>query len=302
MDLAELLCNEECVETLLEHPQSPALSKAEWSGWTVVEGQEKVSCAEASVELESLGLKQLGHWVGHKLAHQEFSIEARERVLAIEWLQHLREIHSLRWQTFGVAVNLLDRFLVSSRGFPVQLVSLAATAAMMVATKMEEVAAPSFQSFFACCMGQFSGDTLKQMEVNMLQTLKWEAAAVTPYHFAETILYAYGQALVSTADAQGISAAMFREEVFEVIAKVVTEDEFLCYLPSVISFGVIKAVARHNGLDMQLIEQELHCFNAEKHRWLDVEACCRMLENNILFHYRRAQSPRGHFESMHEFE
>mmetsp|Transcript_9682 Transcript_9682/g.58526 ORF Transcript_9682/g.58526 Transcript_9682/m.58526 type:complete len:303 (-) Transcript_9682:2675-3583(-) len=302
MDLTELLCSEECVETLLDQSHSPALSKAEWTGQTVVEGRNKVSHAEAFTELVSLGSKQMSHWVGHETAHRGCAIEAKERALAVEWLQHLRELHSLRWQTFGVAVNLLDRFLVDSFGFPINLLGLAATAAMMVATKMEEVDPPPFLSFLSCCMGRFSQDTLAKMEVNLLQVLKWEVAAVTPYHFADTILHAYGQDLVSTADAQEMSSTMFREELFEIIARIMTEDEFSCYLPSVIAFGALKALARRNRLDTHRIEGELYHFNAERHRWQDVEACCRMLEDNVLFHYRRAQSPRGHFESTHEFE
>lgn len=302
MDFADLLCSEECVETMLDQSHSPALSKAEWTGQTAVEGRDKVSQAETFTELLSLGSKQMSHWVGHELAHQRCAIEAKERTLAVEWLQHLRELHSLRWQTFGVAVNLLDRFLVNSFGFPVNLLGLAATAAMMVATKMEEVDPPPFHSFLSCCMGRFSRDTLAKMEVNLLQVLKWEATAVTPYHFADTILHAYGQALVSTSDTQGQSSTMFREELFEIIARTMTEDEFLCYMPSVIAFGALKALARHTRLDTHVIEGELYRFNVERHCWQDVEACCRMLENNVLFHYRRAQSPRGHFESTHEFE
>jgi cyclin B len=111
-------------------------------------------------------------------------INERMRAILVDWLVEVHLKFKLMPETLFLTVNLIDRFLAkkSSTRKNLQLVGVAA---MLIASKYEEIWAPEVKDFVFISDKAYSRDQILSMEKYMLNALKFKLTVPTTYHFLE---------------------------------------------------------------------------------------------------------------------
>jgi hypothetical protein len=113
------------------------------------------------------------------------------RLIVASWVVEVAEEFGLQQETLHLAVALLDRFLSATRGVPRGVLQLAAVAAVLVASKEQEVAHPSVGRLTAISANCFRAEDLLRMERILLDALEFRVSSPTAF----TFLHLYVQAL-----------------------------------------------------------------------------------------------------------
>lgn len=83
-----------------------------------------------------------------------------------------------------LSVNILDRYL-SKRIIEKEELALVAIAAMLVASKFEEIYPPEIRDFVHACNKAFLKDDILIMEVKVLKCLNYDIVTASPFRFLE---------------------------------------------------------------------------------------------------------------------
>ncbi|XP_076004973.1 cyclin-A2 [Genypterus blacodes] len=142
------------------------------------------------------------------------------RAILVDWLVEVGEEYKLQNETLYLAVNYIDRFLSSMSVLRGKL-QLVGTAAMLLASKFEEIYPPEVAEFVYITDDTYTKKQVLRMEHLVLKVLSFDLAAPTIYQFLTQYF------LQQTVNKQVESLAMFFGEL-----SLVDSDPFLKYLPS----------------------------------------------------------------------
>jgi cyclin-A len=117
------------------------------------------------------------------------------RGVLVEWMNEVAIEYNVTRHTFFLAVNYLDRFL-SSFAIARTRLQLVGMAALLIATKYEEIMPLLVEQVSYISEYTFTREALLRMEVVMLKTLNYELAAPTCWEFAHSF------AIVAELDAK----------------------------------------------------------------------------------------------------
>ncbi|KAG8373424.1 hypothetical protein BUALT_Bualt11G0022800 [Buddleja alternifolia] len=100
---------------------------------------------------------------------------------ALDWMFKACSHHNFGELCLYLAMNYLDRFLSAYNlpGGKTWAIQLVAVACLSLAAKMEEAGEPKFL---------FEGKTIQRMEIVVLNYLKWNVKAYTPFNFIDYFL------------------------------------------------------------------------------------------------------------------
>ncbi|KAI9152807.1 hypothetical protein LWI28_001509 [Acer negundo] len=113
------------------------------------------------------------------------------RSKAIQWLLKSRSRLNLSFETVFNAANYLDRFLSINpcHGWRHWMIELLSVACLSVASKFIETSAPSLHEIQMDDLDySFQSNTIKRMELALLQTLGWRLACITTYSYVELLI------------------------------------------------------------------------------------------------------------------
>ncbi|KAJ8382681.1 hypothetical protein SKAU_G00034590 [Synaphobranchus kaupii] len=142
------------------------------------------------------------------------------RAILIDWLVEVGEEYKLHNETLYLAVNYIDRFLSSMSVLRGKL-QLVGTAAMLLASKFEEIYAPEVAEFVYITDDTYTKKQVLRMEHLVLKVLSFDLAAPTINQFLTQYF------LHQPVDNKVESLSMFLGEL-----SLVDSDPFLKYLPS----------------------------------------------------------------------
>uniref|UniRef100_A0A8D0H1P5 Cyclin-A2 n=1 Tax=Sphenodon punctatus TaxID=8508 RepID=A0A8D0H1P5_SPHPU len=145
------------------------------------------------------------------------------RAILVDWLVEVGEEYKLQNETLHLAVNYIDRFLSSMSVLRGKL-QLVGTAAMLLASKFEEIYPPEVAEFVYITDDTYTKKQVLRMEHLVLKVLSFDLAAPTINQFLTQYL------LHQPANAQLESLAMYLGEL-----SLIDADPYLKYLPSVIA-------------------------------------------------------------------
>ncbi|XP_044515271.1 cyclin-A2-like [Gracilinanus agilis] len=148
----------------------------------------------------------------------------RIRVFLVSWLVSLAEFHQLQDETLHLAVNYIDRYL-SLESVSLGELSLIGIAALLVASKFEEVFPLRVGGLVNLLAGQFSKKEIIRMERRLLEVLTFDLSAPTINHFLTQYFLHQEQ-----PNSEVENLAMFLGEL-----SLINTDTYLKYLPSVIA-------------------------------------------------------------------
>ncbi|XP_014874735.1 cyclin-A2 [Poecilia latipinna] len=142
------------------------------------------------------------------------------RAILVDWLVEVGEEYKLQNETLYLAVNYIDRFLSSMSVLRGKL-QLVGTAAMLLASKFEEIYPPEVAEFVYITDDTYTKKQVLRMEHLVLKVLSFDLAAPTINQFLTQ--YFCHQAVTKQVE----SLAMYLGEL-----SLVDSDPFLKYLPS----------------------------------------------------------------------
>lgn len=142
------------------------------------------------------------------------------RAILVDWLVEVGEEYKLQSETLYLAVNYIDRFLSSMSVLRGKL-QLVGTAAMLLASKFEEIYPPEVAEFVYITDDTYTKKQVLRMEHLVLKVLSFDLAAPTINQFLTQ--YFLQQSVSSKVE----SLAMCLGEL-----SLVDSDPFLKYLPS----------------------------------------------------------------------
>ncbi|KAH7850213.1 hypothetical protein Vadar_029338 [Vaccinium darrowii] len=241
-------------------------------------------------ELASLLSKEKENLLFNHIEENPSLIRARND--AVEWILGVAAHFSFSALTSLLAVNYLDRFLLSfsfQREKP-WMTQLAAVACLSLAAKVEETDVPLLldlqveESRYV-----FEAKTIKRMEMLVLSNLQWRMNPVTPVSFLDHMIRRLG-----FKDYNVCFEILRRCE--SLFLSLISDSKLMCYLPSVLATATMLHVI--NGVDPSVAvdcqNQLLVALGIDKDK---VEDCYKLIlesTSGFLSH----QSNKRKFRSM----
>merc|ERR1712055_511953 len=112
------------------------------------------------------------------------SINEKMRAVLVDWLVEVQIQFKLLQETLFGTISIVDRFLaVEGLSITRSKLQLVGVAAMFLASKVEEVYAPACSDFVYITDNAYTEDAIKQMEIKILQTLKFKLFEPLSLHF-----------------------------------------------------------------------------------------------------------------------
>ncbi|XP_041845238.1 cyclin-A2 [Melanotaenia boesemani] len=209
----------------IDMPSSMDLSFDSPMDMSVVEGEEKAvnvnEVPEYAAEIHSY-LREIEVKTRPKAGYmkKQPDITNSMRAILVDWLVEVGEEYKLQNETLYLAVNYIDRFLSSMSVLRGKL-QLVGTAAMLLASKFEEIYPPEVAEFVYITDDTYTKKQVLRMEHLVLKVLSFDLAVPTINQFLTQ--YFCHQSVSKQVE----SLAMYLGEL-----SLVDSDPFLKYLPS----------------------------------------------------------------------
>ncbi|KAF9945579.1 G2/mitotic-specific cyclin, partial [Mortierella alpina] len=156
------------------------------------------------------------------------------RGVLVDWLAEVHNKFKLLPETLFLSVNLIDRFL-SCRTVNLVKLQLVGVTALFIASKYEEVMAPSVQNFIYMSDGGFTDQEILEAERYMLTALNFKLCYPSPMNFLRRI---------SKADNYDIHSRTVAKYLMEIP---LLDHNFLECVPSMISGAALCLARRMMG-------------------------------------------------------
>lgn len=106
------------------------------------------------------------------------------RSVLVDWLVEVHQQFSLLQETLFLAVAILDRYMQERADkIPRKQLQLVGVTSMFIAAKYEEMYAPEIGDFVYITDNAYSQSQIRGMEMDMMQTLKFDLGRPLPLHF-----------------------------------------------------------------------------------------------------------------------
>jgi cyclin A len=182
------------------------------------------------------------------------------RCILVDWLVEVAQEYRLTSDTLHLTLNLLDRFL-SVESIVREELQLAGIACMWVASKFEEIYAPTARNFCYITDNTYDQQQLVAMEARLLSALNFTLAVPT----AKTFQRRYLQAAAADEELHYLAAFLLELTLMD--------ETLLPYLPSQLAAasvylahimlnrkpwsGTLAHYARYSETEVRLVAQEL---------------------------------------------
>ncbi|KAG7484262.1 hypothetical protein MATL_G00047340 [Megalops atlanticus] len=114
--------------------------------------------------------------------HKQPDLNKDMRGILVDWMVEVQENFELNHETLYLAVKLTDHYLSSTVAMR-ETLQLIGSTSMLIASKFEERCPPCIDDFLYICDDAYKREELIAMEINILQTLKFDINIPVPYRF-----------------------------------------------------------------------------------------------------------------------
>ena len=110
------------------------------------------------------------------------------RAVLLDWMMEVCSEFMLKRETFHMAVNHLDRFLMSYGPVQKNEFQLVGLVSMYIAAKIEEIFPPKLEDWVKSADEGYSSKAIKAMEVFMLRHIRWNVLPPTPFNYLNWLM------------------------------------------------------------------------------------------------------------------
>ncbi|XP_071356527.1 G1/S-specific cyclin-E2-like isoform X2 [Trachinotus anak] len=107
------------------------------------------------------------------------AIQPRMRSILLDWLIEVSEAYTLHRQTFYLAQDYFDRFMLTQSNVEKGVLQLIGITCLFIASKMEEACPPKLSQMAYVTAGTYYEDEILQMELIILKALRWNLCPET---------------------------------------------------------------------------------------------------------------------------
>ncbi|KAM8966839.1 G1/S-specific cyclin-E2 [Pelodytes ibericus] len=107
------------------------------------------------------------------------SLNTDMRTILMDWLIEVSEVYALHRETFYLAQDFFDRFMLTQNRVSKGMLQLIGVSCLFIAAKLEEIYPPKINEFAYVTDGACCEDDIIEMELIILKALKWDLSPVT---------------------------------------------------------------------------------------------------------------------------
>ena len=133
--------------------------------------------------LSHLKAQERKHCIKSTCFEEHPFITPKMRSIVVDWLVDIHVKAKLHTETLFLSINLLDRYLMASRKMRRDELQLCGIAALLVASKYEELFAPELKYLEHITDMTYTKDLILEFEVKMLKQLKFSVTIASIHAF-----------------------------------------------------------------------------------------------------------------------
>ncbi|XP_076449497.1 uncharacterized protein LOC143285930 [Babylonia areolata] len=107
-------------------------------------------------------------------------LDPRKRAVLFSWLSEVCQVYRLHRETYHLALEFVDRFLLHCADVHTSRLQLTGVTALLLASKMEEIAPPKGTDFVYVTDGACDWNEVHALELFMSEKLSWKFTPPTP--------------------------------------------------------------------------------------------------------------------------
>ncbi|XP_056154172.1 G1/S-specific cyclin-E2-like [Lampris incognitus] len=158
---------------------------------------------------EKMVIKDQRYIHSKNFIQQNPRIEPRMRSILLDWLLEVSEVYTLHRQTFYLAQDYFDRFMLTQDNINKERLQLIGITCLFIASKMEEIYPPKLAEMAFVTDGACLEHQILQMELIVLKALNWNLCPET----AVSWLKLYIQ-MSSISDNSQLLEPQFPQEIY----------------------------------------------------------------------------------------
>ncbi|KAG8570344.1 hypothetical protein GDO81_011225 [Engystomops pustulosus] len=175
------------------------------------------------------------------------SLNPDMRSILLDWLIEVSEVYSLHRETFYLAQDFFDRFMLTQKAVSKSMLQLIGVTCLFIAAKLEEIYPPKLHEFAYVTDGACSEDDIIEMELIVLKALKWELSPVTAIAWLNLFLQ-----VSSLKDSPKLLLPQYSQEQFIQMAQLL--DLCILHLTALdFQYRILAAAALYHFTSMEVV-------------------------------------------------
>ncbi|TSK31505.1 G1/S-specific cyclin-E2 [Bagarius yarrelli] len=188
-------------------------------------------------------------------------LQPKMRAVLLDWLMEVSEAYRLHRQTFYLAQDFFDRFMLTQDDTEKERLQLIGITALFIASKIEEIYPPKLTELAYVTDGACHEEEILQMELIMLKTLNWDLYPETVISWMKLYIQ-----MASVYDFTNLLVPQFSQETYIQITQLLD----LCILDInslQFKYGVLAAAAFCHFISFEVVQK------VSGLTWEAVESC-----------------------------
>ncbi|XP_062385930.1 G1/S-specific cyclin-E2-like isoform X1 [Sardina pilchardus] len=193
--------------------------------------------------------KDLKYQHNKSLTERHPSILPKMRAVLLDWLMEVSEAYMLHRQTFYLAQDFFDRYMLTQEGVDKNRLQLTGITALFIACKMEEINPPKLLDLAYVTDGACFEEEILHMELIMLKALNWDLCPETVISWMKLYLQ-----MASLYDQTNLLVPQFSTETYLRVTQLLD----LCILDVNaldFSYGLIAAAALCHFTPVEVVQR-----------------------------------------------